>query len=369
MTFSSLFQSAGEFFSANQAGILMTGGVVFGLIVLIWMSILANQRVVVYIENTAAVAHQKRRMLWQVKLLFRTVILYLLGTLATILTAVWFPKTHEWLVAHLEAPVAFVTRQILVGAVFVVAWEICYFFLRRVLIGRSGAASQRAQTLFPVSVNVMTIALIVIYGFMLLGDLGVNIAPLLTGAGVAGVAVALGAQKSIQDIISGFTIIIEDLLQIGDVVKIGTYGGLVERITLRKIQLRGFDGTVMTIPYSQVTIIENMTKDFSFYVFNIGVAYDTDIGKAFDAIRAVDEAMRADENFAPMIVEPTEINGVDAFGDSAITIKARIKTQPVKQWAVGREFNRRLKEEFDRVGIEIPFPQRVVHMRPETKSV
>src|SRR5690606_21780075 len=306
-------------------------------------------------------------LFWELRIFFRVVMALLIGAMLGTVIRVWAPDLHEWLAERLDKPIAFLLRQIVVATGFVIAWEVAYYFLRRKLIQKDQPYSQRAQTLFPIGVNVVTIVMIVMYGFILLDGMGVNIAPLLTGAGVAGIAVGLGAQKSIQDIISGFTIIIEDLIQIGDVVKIGNHGGLVERITLRKIQLRDFNGTVYTVPYSQVTIIENMTKDFSFYVFDVNVAYDTDIGKAFEAIRAVDESLRKDEAFASMIVEPVEINGVDAFGDNAVVIKARIKTQPIKQWSVGREFNRRLKEEFDRVGIGIPFPQRVVHFRSDDR--
>ncbi|MGD9650092.1 MAG: mechanosensitive ion channel family protein, partial [Dongiaceae bacterium] len=207
-----------------------------------------------------------------------------------------------------------------------------------------------------------------LYGLSLLQALNIDILPRLAGAGVVGVALGFGAQTLVKDFLVSIGIIFEDIVKIGDVVRIGSYAGLVENITLRYIQLRGLDGVVSTIPFSEVKIIENLTKDFSYYVFDISVAYHSDIEKVLEVITLTGENIYQDKNFQPLILEKLEILGVDRFADSAIIIKARIKTLPIQQWNVGREFNKRLKQAFDQHGIEIPFPQRVVHMRSSEKT-
>ena len=157
-------------------------------------------------------------------------------------------------------------------------------------------------------------------------------------------------------------------MQIGDVVKLGDHFGLVEKITLRKIQLRDLEGTVHTIPFGEVAIVSNLTKDFSFYLFDIGVAYRENTDEVIKILHEIDEELREDDDFKDRILEPLEVFGVDQFADSAVMIKARIKTRPIQQWNVGREFNRRMKIAFDERGIEIPFPQRDLHLRSGWQS-
>lgn len=243
-------------------------------------------------------------------------------------------------------------------------WEGIGLYLSYVLKKADDRNQTRIKTLLPIIRNIVLILFSILFGLVLLSEIGINITPLLAGAGVIGVAVGFGAQSMVKDFLTGFTIILEDIVRVGDVVNIGGMGGLVEQITLRKIQLRDFSGTVCTIPYSQITTIQNLTKDFSFYVMDIGVSYESDIGRVFEVLRGVDEEMRRDEKFAPLMLEPIEIVGVDRFADSAVIIKARLKTLPIQQWTVGREFNRRMKIAFDREGIEIPFPQRMVRVVP-----
>lgn len=243
------------------------------------------------------------------------------------------------------------------------AWEAINIYLESVLRKANTNNQSRTKTLLPIIRNIIIAVFAALFGLVLLSELGINVTPLLAGAGVIGVAVGFGAQSFVKDFLSGFTIILEDIVRVGDVVNLGGASGSVEKITLRKIQLRDFAGTVYTIPYSEIKTIQNLTKDFSYYVMDINVAYESSIDKVMTVLKQVDEDLRKDENFAFMILEPLEIAGVDRFADSAIIIKARIKTQPIRQWTVGREFNKRMKAAFDAHHIEIPFPQRVVNVR------
>lgn len=227
--------------------------------------------------------------------------------------------------------------------------------------GRAVERSQRARTLVPLGRTVLMILMVVIVSLMVLSELGVNIAPLLAGAGVLGLAVSFGSQKLVQDVITGAFCLIEDTLAVGDVVTVGGYSGVVEALSIRSIRLRDLSGTVHTIPFSTVGTISNMTKDFSYYVMDIGVAYRENTDAVCAVLKAVDEELRADPAYGPDILDPLEILGVDAFADSAVVIKARLKTRPIKQWVVGREFNRRMKQAFDAAGIEIPFPHTTLY--------
>jgi small conductance mechanosensitive channel len=243
------------------------------------------------------------------------------------------------------------------------AWEAINIYLESVLRKANTNNQSRTKTLLPIIRNIIIAVFAALFGLVLLSELGINVTPLLAGAGVIGVAVGFGAQSFVKDFLSGFTIILEDIVRVGDVVNLGGASGSVEKITLRKIQLRDFAGTVYTIPYSEIKTIQNLTKDFSYYVMDIGVPYTQNIDRVIAALRAVDEEMRKDDSFSFMILEPLEIAGVDKFAEGAVVIKARIKTQPIRQWTVGREFNKRMKIEFEKDGIEMPLAQRTVNVR------
>jgi small conductance mechanosensitive channel len=197
---------------------------------------------------------------------------------------------------------------------------------------------------------------------MALREIGFDITPILAGAGVIGLAVGFGAQNLVRDVISGFFILIENQIRVNDVAVINGTGGLVEEINLRTTVLRSQDGVVHVFPNGSITTLSNMTREFSFYVFDIGVAYKEDTDRVAEVLREIAEEMRRDQRFAPVILEPLEVLGVDRFADSAVMVRARIKTQPIQQWNVGREMNRRIKKRFDELGIEIPFPHRSVHI-------
>ncbi|MGE3275529.1 MAG: mechanosensitive ion channel family protein [Vicinamibacterales bacterium] len=198
-------------------------------------------------------------------------------------------------------------------------------------------------------------------GLVVLRELDVDITPVLTGAGILGLAVGFGAQTLVRDIISGFFMIVEDQVRVGDVAQVNGTGGVVEQINLRTIVLRDLQGTVHVFPNGSISTLANLTKDFSFYVINMGVDYAEDTDRVVAAMNDVAEEMRKDPKYAPSMLEPLEVMGVDAFDASQVTVKVRLKCVPLKQWEVGREFNRRVKKEFDRREISIPFPQRTLH--------
>jgi moderate conductance mechanosensitive channel len=227
--------------------------------------------------------------------------------------------------------------------------------------------SARQRTLLSVAHNGLFVILIVMSSLIVLSDVGINIAPLLTGVGLAGLALGFGAQKLVQDIITGIFILFEDLISVGDVVSVGDKTGLVEAISIRTIRLRDLAGNVHTIPFSSIGAVTNMTREFSYYVFDVGISYQENTDVVMDELAAIGQEMMQDPKYAVLILEPLEILGVDSFASSAVMIKARIKTLPIKQWEVGREFNRRMKKRFDQRSIEIPYSCLTVYMKDNLK--
>jgi len=221
---------------------------------------------------------------------------------------------------------------------------------------------KRTQTLGSIVRYVLIIAIIIVAAMTVLKELGVEIGPVLAAAGIVGLAVGFGAQSLVKDVISGFFILLEDQIRVGDVVQIAGKGGLVEKINLKTTILRDLAGNVHYVPNGHIDVVTNMTKDFSRYVFDIGVAYRENVDEVIGVIKKVDEELRNDPDYKDDILEPIEILGLDQFADSAVIIKARTTTVPIKQWRVGREFNRRLKKKFDERNIEIPFPHVTLYM-------
>jgi small conductance mechanosensitive channel len=235
--------------------------------------------------------------------------------------------------------------------------------LRALLEGVTPGLEQakRAATLTHIVRDVAMIFVVAVGGMMVLAELGVDLKPILAAAGIGGLAIGFGAQSLVKDVISGFFLLLENQVRVGDVVNIGGTGGLVEAITLRTIVLRDLAGNVHIIPHGSVERVTNMTKDYSRYVFDVGVAYREDPDEVMQVLREIGQELRQDPEFGPDILEPLEILGVDQFADSAVIIKCRITTKPIQQWRVGREMNRRIKKTFDARGIEIPFPHRTVY--------
>ncbi len=226
---------------------------------------------------------------------------------------------------------------------------------------------QRLDTLSRLLRSIATTLVMGMATLIILRELGLDITPILTGLGIGGLALGFGAQNLVRDFISGFFIILENQVAVGDVAIINGKGGLVEAIRLRTIVLRGLDGTVHVIPNGAISELSNMTKDFSYYVIDLGVAYKENTDHVVEVVKEVAAGLRQDPEYAGMILGDLEVLGVDDFADSAVVIKVRIKTLPIKQWAVGRELRRRIKHAFDERGIEIPFPHLSVYVGEATK--
>jgi len=223
-------------------------------------------------------------------------------------------------------------------------------------------SKKRAKTLTSVIKNFLIILVLVVSGITIIGQLGIEIAPLLATAGIAGVAIGFAGQSLIKDIINGFFLLLWDQIRVGDFVQLSDKRGLVEMINLKMTVLRDFNGNVHYIPNGSIDVVTNMTKDYSRYLFEIGVAYREDVDEVIDVIKEVDNELRKDPDFKEDILEPIEIFGLDEFADSALIIKARTTTKPLKQWRIKREFNKRLKKKFDQMDIEIPFPHRTLYI-------
>ncbi len=227
--------------------------------------------------------------------------------------------------------------------------------------GQTIEPGRKKKTLVPLFHWLVNVAAIFVGGVIILNQLGVNVTPILAGAGIIGLAVGFGAQSLVKDFINGLFLLFEDSVAVGDVVVVSGTGGLVEGVSLRTIKMRDLAGNVHVIPNGSVDAITNMTKEYSRYVFEVGVAYREDVDEVMAVLKEIGESLEKDPEFKDDILEPLEILGVDKFDDSAVVIKARITTQPIKQWRVAREFNRRMKKVFDERNIEIPFPHRTVY--------
>jgi small conductance mechanosensitive channel len=215
---------------------------------------------------------------------------------------------------------------------------------------------KRARTLGSVVQNVMTALVVGIAVLMVLRLLDLDITPVLTGAGIAGLAVGFGAQTLVRDIISGFFLILEDQIRVGDAASINGRDGIVEAINLRTVVLRDIEGTVHVFPNGAINNLANRSKDFSYYLIDLAVSYYDDVDRVTALLREVGAGVQADPAFGPFILEPIEVLGVDSFADWSLRLRARIKTVPLKQWAVGRELRGRLAKALVQHGFSIPFP-------------
>jgi small conductance mechanosensitive channel len=225
---------------------------------------------------------------------------------------------------------------------------------------RALEAKKRADTLTNVASRTATIVLWTVAVVMALSEIGFDVGPLLAGAGVAGIAIGFGAQNLVRDVVAGFFILTENQMRIGDVVVVNGQGGLVEHLNLRTTIIRDFSGDVHIIPNGTINQLTNKTRDYSFYVFDVGVAYKEDVDEVMRVMAEVGAELQKDKKLGPEILEPIEIVGLDQFSDSAVIIKARIKTTPIQQWSVGRAYNRLLKIRFDKENIGFPLQTRTV---------
>jgi len=259
-------------------------------------------------------------------------------------------------------------------AVSVVAWEVVSALIERFLRGTEVQGtrierSARMRTLLPLLRNAFLVVLVTMVSLITLAELGVNIAPLLAGAGVVGLAVGFGSQTLVKDVITGLFILFEDTISVGDVVDVGGgHSGVVEAISIRTIRLRDGAGAVHSVPFNTVTTVKNMTKDYSFAVFDVSVSYSEDPDRVCGVLKGIGEELQADPLFATDILAPLEVMGIERFADSAVVIRARFKTRPLKQWGVGREFNKRMKKAFDEQGISMPYPHMHLVMEKQKRE-
>lgn len=259
-----------------------------------------------------------------------------------------------------------------------IAVKVLQKFLRRLenqLIKKSveegeppSESQKRIETIVRLIRQGIFLALWLTFGLVILKEFGVEVAPILASAGVVGLAVGFGAQNLVRDVIAGFFIILENQIRVGDVAIVNGTGGLVEHINFRTTVLRDLAGMVHIFPNGSISTLSNLTSEWSAYVFDIGVAYGEDTDQVIEIIREVGKTLRKDVTFGRSILEDVDIFGVDKFADSAVIIKGRIKTKPIKQWEVGREFLRRVKYAFDKNNIEIPFPHRSVYFGEKSKA-
>jgi moderate conductance mechanosensitive channel len=221
----------------------------------------------------------------------------------------------------------------------------------------------RIQTLARVFRNSAAIVIVIVAGTLVLGELGISIAPILATAGVAGVAIGFGAQSLIKDYFNGVFLLLEDQVRQGDVVEVAGKSGLVEEITLRYVRLRDFEGHVHYIPNGEIKVVTNRTRGFAQAAIEVGVDYSTDIDQALAVMREVGSAMRADPKWQAKLADEPEILGVERLDNSAVALRCRMKVIPAnEQWNVKREYLKRLKSAFESRGIQIPFPQLTVHL-------
>lgn len=212
-----------------------------------------------------------------------------------------------------------------------------------------------------------TVTITIVALMMILKEIGMDIAPIIAGAGILGLAIGFGAQNLVKDFISGFFILVENQVRVGDVAIINDTTGLVEEINLRTIVMRDLQGIVHIFPNGTIDTLANMSKGWSRYVIDVGVAYKENVDHVMKVLGEIGEEIYDDEEYGPLTLEPLQILGVDNFGSSEVVIKCMIKTMPLKQWEVGRELRRRIKNTFDEKGIEIPFPHMSIYAGEASK--
>jgi small-conductance mechanosensitive channel len=249
-----------------------------------------------------------------------------------------------------------------------VAYRALGLVLRRIeqSVGENAAGTivvqeQRVRTLVSLVRSVGIVVILLITTFMVLNAIGVDIGPLLAGAGVIGLAISFGSQSLVKDIISGLFILFENQFGVGDVIRVKDLSGRVEKMTLRIVVMRDVHGVVHIVPNGEITSVSNLTRAFSRAVMEIGVAYKEDVDRVIEVMRDVGRGMWEDPEWRPLLTEEIAVPGIESFGDSAVNIRVMATTVPLKQWDVAREIRRRIKKRFDAEGIEIPFPHRTLY--------
>ena len=290
-------------------------------------------------------------------------VLVMIAVLIAIVEAWGIVAVVDWLASELGREI--VGRLLAATAILLAAfaiWMAVTSWIEYRLNTQNGyTPTARLRTLLSLFRNALTITLLVVAIMLALSELGVNIGPLLAGAGVVGLAIGFGAQKLVQDIITGAFIQVENALNEGDVVTVAGTTGVVEKLTVRSVALRDLSGVYHLIPFSSVDSVSNFMKGFGYHLAEIGVAYREDIDEVKRAMQEAFEELQSGDH-GPSILEPLEMHGVTQFGDSAVVVRARIKCRGGDQWAVGRAYNEIVKRRFDAAGIEIPFPHLTLYM-------
>jgi len=291
-------------------------------------------------------------------------VLVSLAILAVMLDAWAIVDVGAWVEGERgSALIAGLVSALVVLTVSFVVWAAASSWIDYRMESGNGSAlhNARYRTLYSLAKNALTVALVVFGGMIALSELGIDIGPLLAGAGVLGLAIGFGAQKLVQDIISGVFIQLENAMNVGDVVGAGGITGVVERLTLRSVSLRDLSGVYHIIPFSSVDAVSNYMRTFSFHVEEVGIAYKENVSDGKAAMQeAFDRLMQTEHK--PDILAPLEMHGVTGLGDSAVLIRARIKTAPGKQWGLGRAYTELVKEVMDEKGIDIPFPHTTLYL-------
>ncbi len=271
-------------------------------------------------------------------------------------------KILNWVVTELPSIIILLVVVLIALRILKIALNrLGKIILKRSHSHKDTEAEKRINTLMGIVRGITKILIWAIFIMTLLKKFGIDIGPILASAGIIGLAVGFGAQELVRDVISGFFILLENQVRTGDVAIINGTGGLVEKIEMRTVTLRDFSGVVHVFQNGKINTLSNMTKEWSAMVFDVGVAYKEDVDQVSKIMKEVGEDLKNDSEFGPKIIEGLEVFGLDQFGDSAIVIKARLKTKPIEQWTVGREYRRRLKYAFDEKNIEIPFPHTTVY--------
>jgi small-conductance mechanosensitive channel len=280
-------------------------------------------------------------------------VIYVLAAAA--LLEAWGIAAFTWLANLAQQPGArsvISLAIVLIGGVLL--WEFFSATVERKLAGIDHAGRSRARTVLPLLRSTVLVILIIMAALMILSQIGINIAPLLAGAGIAGIAVGFGAQALVKDVITGFFMLLEDTFAVGDRVDVGGgHVGVIEAVSIRNFRLRDIQGIVHTVPFSAITTVLNMSRDFAYVVCDAGVVYREDPDRVIEVMRQAGKELMAESVWSRYVLAPLEILGVERFTDTAMIIRARIKAAPPYQLEMGREFNRVLKKAFDRAGIEM----------------
>ena len=350
-------------FTLNPAQAAIRGGltilVVFGAALVVWGLHLVVKAIGERLSPTEGAHKEHRKRIGRSTLLVTRLIVFAVGIF--IVLRVWGLDLSAMTSGPIGNALLAIARIAIIVALALAAIELCELAITGIFtrVARRADSVRRAsqlRTLAPVLVGVINTALIIIAAMMALSQIGVEIGPLLAGAGIVGVAVGFGAQTLVKDFLTGIFLIVEDTVSVGDIVRIGEFSGAVEEMSLRTIKLRDFDGTMHIFPYSEAQVIHNRSKGFSYYVIELLISRSGDIGPALDIMREVGAEVREDPSFKPLVLDSVEIAGVDKLSDAGIALKARIKTAPGMQWRVGRDYLRRLKLALDAAHIETPVP-------------